>query len=151
MQENPVDPVYWPFGNWSYNAPVLKVQRPVGISFSKAQETELMHVQFAYAAISKATDGEASIGLVARGPLSGVAAPEGATAGRLCPARALLDQESEVLIRAAGQRSTSPFVAILPVGGGVCAGGKRGVAPRVRRKHGFGHGACAVFGIVKME
>ncbi|GLU35544.1 hypothetical protein Busp01_53860 [Trinickia caryophylli] len=150
MQENPVDAVYWPFGNWSYNAPVLKAQRPAGISFSKAQETELMHVQFAYAAISKATDGEASIGLVARRPVSGVGVPEQATAGRLSPARALLDQESEVLIRAAGQRSTSPFVAILSVGGGVRAGGRRGVAPRVRREHGFGHGACAVFGIVKM-
>lgn len=39
MQENPAGSAYWPFGNWSYNARVLKVPGPSGISIGKAQET----------------------------------------------------------------------------------------------------------------
>ena len=68
MQENPADALYWPVGNWSYNARVLRVSWPTGTSFGKAQETELMHVQFAYAAIGNSSDGEASNGQAAMAP-----------------------------------------------------------------------------------
>lgn len=103
MQENPADALYWPARNWSYNARVLKVSRPLDTSFGKAQETELMHVQFAYAAIGQSSDGEASIGKA-----MAVAVPKFSTAlvgmsqgCRLGPARARVVQDNEMLASAA--------------------------------------------------
>lgn len=116
MQENPADALYWPALNWSYNARVLKVSRPSDTSFGKAQETELMHVQFAYAAIGQSSEGEASIGKA-----MAVAVPKSSTAlvgmsqgCRLGPARARVVQDNEMLASAAHgeHRLVPPYVDV---------------------------------------
>jgi hypothetical protein len=68
-------------------------------SVSEAQETNLMHVQFAYAAIIKATKGEASIGDAAYAvwPVIGATVEGSDRAARSAPVFAPFNQENEIL------------------------------------------------------
>jgi hypothetical protein len=70
--------------------------RGLRISVSKAQETELMHVQFAHAAKSKTSDGEASIGVAACAawPADGVSVEGDSHAGRFAPSSAPFNKEN---------------------------------------------------------